>query len=95
MRKVAPTRSCRRHAPVGRLLQQRTQAVLDGTWKSGNVWGGVKEGMIRVGCFGPRCPRRCRTKCCARQKDIAAGKLQPFAGPIATTKARRLAKGQA
>jgi len=31
--------------------------VLDGTWKSGSVWGGVKEGMIRVGDFGTKVPK--------------------------------------
>ena len=72
-----------RHAPVGRLLHARArQAVLDGSWKSGNVWGGVKEGMIRVGDFGPKVPKAVQDEVLARQKDIAAGKLQPFAGPI-------------
>jgi simple sugar transport system substrate-binding protein len=60
----------------------RTQAVLDGTWKSGSTWGGVREGMIRVGDFGPRVPRQIRDEVLARQKDIAAGRLHPFTGPI-------------
>jgi len=32
----------------GEYYVQRTKAVLDGTWKSGNVWGGVKERMVRI-----------------------------------------------
>ena len=52
--------------------------MLDGSWKSGNVWGGVKEGMIRVGDFGLRVPRAVQDEVLARQKDIAAGKLKPF-----------------
>ena len=53
--------------------KRRTQAVLDGTWKSGNVWGGVREGMIRVGWFGSKVPKKVQDEVLARQKDIAAG----------------------
>ncbi|MGV3493775.1 MAG: BMP family ABC transporter substrate-binding protein [Ramlibacter sp.] len=76
--------------------RRRTQAVLDGTWKSGNVWGGVKEGMIRVGWFGTRVPKAVQDEVLARQQDIAAGRLQPFAGPV-TDNAGRLVvpKGRA
>jgi simple sugar transport system substrate-binding protein len=63
----------------GDYYRRRTQAVLDGSWKSGNVWGGVKEGMIRVGDFGPKVPKAVQDEVLARQKDIAAGKLKPFA----------------
>jgi basic membrane protein A len=66
----------------GDYYKRRTQAVLDGTWKSGNVWGGVKEGMIRVGDFSPKVPKAVQGEVTARQKDIASGKLKPFAGPI-------------
>jgi basic membrane protein A and related proteins len=63
--------------------KRRTQAVLDGSWKPGNVWGGVKEGMIRVGDFGTKTPKAVQDEVLAREKDIAAGKLHPFTGPIA------------
>ena len=66
----------------GDYYKRRTQAVLDGTWKSGNFWGGVKEGMVRIGDFGPKVPKSVQAEVLARQKDIAAGKLLPFAGPI-------------
>ena len=52
--------------------------MLDGSWKSGNVWGGVKEGMIRVGDFGSKVPKAVQDEVLARQQDIADGKLQPF-----------------
>lgn len=66
----------------GGYYKQRARAVLDGTWKSGNVWGGVKEGMIRVGDFGPKVPAAVRDEVLARQKDIATGKLQPFLAAV-------------
>jgi basic membrane protein A and related proteins len=76
--------------------QRRTRAVLDGTWKSGNVWGGVKEGMIRVGWFGSKVPKAVQDEVLARQQDIASGKLKPFAGPLVdNTGTPVIAKGQA
>ncbi len=56
----------------------RAKAVLDGSWKSGAVWGGVKEGMIRVGEFGPRVPKAVQTEVLNAQKAMAQGKLRPF-----------------
>lgn len=62
----------------GGYYTQRARAVLDGTWKSGKLWGGVKEGMIRVGDFGTQVPQAVRQEVLARQQDIASGRLQPF-----------------
>jgi basic membrane protein A and related proteins len=84
MRKVAPDAQLVAVTHQwGDYYRKRTQAVLDGSWKSGNVWGGVKDGMIRVGYFGSKVPKAVQDEVSARQKDIAAGKLVPFAGPIA------------
>ena len=83
MRKVAPDAqlvAVTHH--WGEYYKSRVQAVLDGSWKSGNVWGGIKEGMIRVGDFGTQVPKAVQEDVLARQKQIAAGKLKPFAGPI-------------
>ena len=79
----------------GDYYARRTQAVIDGTWTPGNVWGGVKEGMIRVGDFGPKVPKGVQEEVLARQKDIASGKLQPFSGPITDNEGREvLPRGQ-
>jgi basic membrane protein A len=79
MRKVAPDAQI---AAVthqwGEYYTQRARAALDGSWKSGSVWGGVKEGMIRVGAFGPKVPKKVQDEVLARQADIAAGRLSPF-----------------
>ena len=95
----------RKVAPDGQLLavshhwgnyyKSRVQAVLDGKWKSGDVWGGVKEGMIRVGDFGSKVPKAVQDEVLARQQDIASGKLKPFAGPLVDNEGRAvIAKGQ-
>lgn len=97
MRKVAPDAqlvAVTHH--WGDYYRSRVQAVLDNRWKSGNVWGGVKEGMVRVGDFGTQVPQAVQQDVLARQRQIAAGKLKPFAGPIVDNQGRSIiGKGQA
>ena len=83
MRKVAPDAQVLAVTHEwGDYYTRRARAVLDGNWKPGQVWGGIKEGMVRVGNFGPRVPQAVRDEVLARQRDIAAGRLRPFTGPI-------------
>jgi len=56
--------------------------VLAGRWKSDNVMGGLKEGMIKLAPINTAVPADVREKVAKLGKDIADGKLQPFAGPI-------------
>src|SRR5512140_3729077 len=83
MRKVAPDAqivAVTHH--WGDYYVRRVQAVLNGTWKSGSFWGGVKDAMVRAGDFGPKVPKAVRDEVIARQSQIATGKLLPFSGPI-------------
>ena len=57
----------------------RARAVLEGRWQSQSLWGGVRQGMVRVGEFGPQVPPAVRQEVLARQADLAAGRLHPFA----------------
>ncbi len=81
MRKVAPDAQV---AAVthqwGDYYTRRVKAVADGSWKSTQVWGGVREGMIRVDSFGSKVPVAVQNEVLARQKDMAAGKLAVFSG---------------
>lgn len=65
----------------GDYYTRRVQAVIDGTWQSASVWGGVKDGMIRVDSFGSKVPAAVRNEVQARQADMAAGRLTVFAAP--------------
>ena len=56
--------------------------VQKGQWQTGQVWGGLKEGMVRVGDFGPKLPAKVRDEIVQIQKDIASGKRHPFQGPF-------------
>jgi simple sugar transport system substrate-binding protein len=99
MRKVAPDAQLVAVTHQwGDYYTRRARAVLDGSWKSGSLWGGVKEGMIRVGDFGPKVPRPVQDEVMARQKDIASGKLKPFQAVAADVRDNEgrvvIAKGQ-
>jgi simple sugar transport system substrate-binding protein len=60
------------------------------------VWGGVKDGMIRVGDFGPKVPQKVQEEIVAKQKAVGTGKLLPFAGPITDNEGKAvLSAGQA
>jgi basic membrane protein A and related proteins len=76
--------------------RRRIQAVLDGSWSSGNFWGGIRHAMVRTGDFGSKVPKTVQEEVLARQGDIAIGKLLPFAGPISDNEGRLvLARGKA
>jgi simple sugar transport system substrate-binding protein len=62
----------------GNYYTERVRAVQNGSWKSGTVWGGVREGMIRVGDFGSRVPAAVQKEVLAAQEAVGAGRLHPF-----------------
>ena len=79
MRKVAPTAQIVAVTHRwGDYYTARAKAVLGGTWKSGAVWGGIKEGMIRVEGFGSKVPQTVQNEVLRAQKDIASKRLTPF-----------------
>ena len=84
MRKVAPDAQLMAVTHEwGAYYTQRVSDVQKGQWRTGNVWAGLKEGMIRVGDFGPKLPAKVRDEIVKLQQDIAQGKRHPFQGPIA------------
>ncbi len=71
------------------------QTVLDGTWKPDHVWGGIKDGMIKMGPFGKAVPQDVRDLEEKAEAEIAAGKLNPFTGPMKDNQGKlRLTAGQ-
>jgi simple sugar transport system substrate-binding protein len=61
---------------------ERVQAVLDGTWASQDIWGGIDSGMVELAPFSERIPEEVRAQAQAAADAIAAGELHPFTGPI-------------
>ncbi len=66
----------------GNYYSDRAKSVLQGNWQSGNAWGGVREGMIKVDAFGPKVPKRVEAEILRLQRAIGKGSLQPFSGPL-------------
>ena len=58
------------------------KAVLDGSWKSHDTWGGLASGMVKLAPFNPAMPKDVVEAADKVRDDIIAGKLNPFAGPI-------------
>ncbi|MEO8848335.1 MAG: BMP family ABC transporter substrate-binding protein [Casimicrobiaceae bacterium] len=70
------------------------QSMLDGTWKPDHVWGGIKDGMIRMAPFNAAVPQDVRDQMLKAQADIVAGRLHPFTGPLKDNEGKlRLAAG--
>ena len=65
----------------GPTTSQRAQAVLDGTWKSQNVWDGLKEGMVEMAPYGPAVPPEVAAAADAVKDEIIAGTLPPVHRP--------------
>jgi len=67
------------------------QSVLDGNWKPGNVWGGMKDGMIKLEAFNESVPKEIVEQVNARAAAIKAGEFHPFTGPIASNDGKEIA----
>jgi basic membrane protein A and related proteins len=66
----------------GPLYAKKTEAVLNGTWKAEDVWGGLAEGAVELAPFNKAIPQSAQDKVNAKKDEIAAGKAHPFTGPI-------------
>ena len=65
----------------GDYYAERAKAVLDGTWRPTDTWGGLGSGMFRMAPFTNMTPEEVSEA--TRIRDaIAAGTLHPFEGPI-------------
>ncbi|MFB9150046.1 BMP family ABC transporter substrate-binding protein [Roseovarius ramblicola] len=60
----------------------RTQAVMDGTWQSQQVWHGIGKGMVGIGEITDAVPADVRAGALALKEAMAAGEYHPFTGPI-------------
>ena len=59
-----------------------TEDVINGTWKSSAVWGGIKDGMIKLSPMNPAIPADVVALVKKTKKDIVSGAFHPFQGPV-------------
>jgi basic membrane protein A len=74
---------------------ERVKAVMDGTWKTQNVWYGLKEGMVEIAPYGPAVTPEVAQAADKVKEGIIAGTLHPFEGPVYDqSRALRVPEGQ-
>jgi len=62
--------------------EKRVQQVMDGTWKSENVWEGFSEGMTEIAPLNKAVPADVAKKVADLTAQITAKTFHPFTGPI-------------
>ena len=67
---------------------QRTKAMLDGTWKSQDVWGGFKSGMVKMAPYNKAIPANVVAMAEKAKEGIFNGTVHPFTGPIKDQKGK-------
>jgi basic membrane protein A and related proteins len=60
----------------------RVKAVVDGSWKSHDVWGGLNTGMLALPAYGPGVSADAKALADAAKAKIMSGELHPFTGPM-------------
>jgi simple sugar transport system substrate-binding protein len=75
----------------GEYYTRVAQSVLDGNWKPDRLWGGMKEGMIKIEAFNDTLPKDLVDAVAVEGAAIAAGQLHPFTGPIISNDGREIA----
>ncbi len=83
MAKYAPTAQLTGTIHVwGDFYIKTIKEVLAGTWKGTNLWGGFKEGMIKLAPLSPAIPADVQKQVAKLQAGITAGTFHPFQGPV-------------
>ncbi len=66
----------------GTLFTQFAKEVMAGTWKSGNIVGGLQQGYSAIAPYGPDVSDAAKQLVQQDKADLISGKLQIFKGPI-------------
>jgi basic membrane protein A len=64
------------------MYKQIVDEVRKGTWKSGAIWPGMKEGVVDLAPFGTMVPKEVQDKVVAKKQELQKGNDDIFAGPI-------------
>ena len=59
---------------------ERTQAVIDGTWESQQIWHGIAEGMVEIGEITDAVPADVREEAQALESSMARARTTPSPG---------------
>lgn len=79
----------------GEYYTRVAQAVLDGTWQPRPVWGGMKDGLVRLSAVDASLPQELRASLERRRADLMAARVVPFEGRLLDQQGRvRQASGR-
>jgi basic membrane protein A and related proteins len=79
----------------GAYYTQVAKRVQNGSWRAQPVWGGLKDGMVKLSAISPALPKSTRALLDQRRQDIVAGRFQPFAGRLVDNHGRERQPGGA
>lgn len=65
----------------GNYYIKRTEAVIDGTWKSEQIWDGLKDGILEMAPY-TNMPDDAKALAEETEAKIRSGELHPFTGPV-------------
>lgn len=66
----------------GPYYTQRVQAVLDGTWETGEYYGDIADGFVSLAPFGDLVDEETRALIEQRQEELASGEFYELTGPL-------------
>ena len=58
------------------------RSAIAGTWRAQPVWGGIRDGMVKLAGLSPALPAAQRKELAAREALLATGKAGPFVGRL-------------
>src|SRR6266542_573347 len=61
---------------------QRVKAAMDGSWKSGFYYGGIKDGFTKLAPFGPNVSTATKAAINGKLQALKSGSFYEFAGPL-------------
>jgi basic membrane lipoprotein Med (substrate-binding protein (PBP1-ABC) superfamily) len=61
---------------------KRTEAAMNGTWKTGNYYGNLKDGFTKLAPFGKGVTAKTKALIASQEALIKSGKWNEFSGPV-------------
>ena len=58
------------------------QSVIDKQWRAVPMWGGIKDGMVKLSALSPSLSADLRKELATREQQLLAGKAGPFVGRL-------------
>ncbi|MBO3459605.1 BMP family ABC transporter substrate-binding protein [Aetokthonos hydrillicola Thurmond2011] len=66
----------------GKFYTDQVQTVIDGTWKSQNIWDGIAQDMVDISSLNPEIPEDVQQLAIAKRDEFIHGTAHPFDGPV-------------